>query len=57
MAAVNTGRALWWLLQDYCRLHLPFGTVQGALPYFLYSYAFPEAAEKVQVLMKISEHS
>lgn len=57
MVAVSTGTALWWLLQDYCRLHLPFGTVQGALPYSLYSYVFPEAAEEVQVLMKISEHS
>lgn len=49
MVAVSTGRAPWSPLQDYCRLHLPFGTVQGALPYFLYSYVFPEAAEKEQV--------
>lgn len=57
MAAVSTGRAPWLLLQDYCRLHLPFGTAQAALPYFLYSYVFPEAAGKVQVLMKILKHS
>lgn len=56
MVVVSTGKALWWLLQDCCRPHPPFDTVQAALPCFLYSCVFPATIKsKMPILMNVSK--